>query len=271
MKEPDGYNQKEDDRKTESGDRRKHFLLTFVIVVGVILIAIVVLQTYLLRPTRVRIPTYSSNDRLAVYQPFNEGLVAYFPFNGNANDESGNNHNGITFGATLSKDGNGNKKNAYFFDGDDDFMDISSVSNSIPLNHTRCAWIKTNMDSIGQILCTGNFANNRGCYLAVKENKLVVGGSANRWNNVLIDDKITDNQWHFVCAAYENGNSAKVYIDGEFRSQVSIGYDTGDWITYIGKNHKRDIQYFNGVMDQVRIYDRILSDNEIKTLFQTGI
>jgi len=129
------------------------------------------------------------------------------------------------------------------------------------------------MDGIGEILDTGNYANDRGCYLGVKENKLMVGGSMGnyQWNNILIDVDVTDGNWHFVCAAYENGNNANVYMDGEFINEAAIQYSLGDWITYIGKNHKRDIQYFNGSIDQVRIYNRILSDREIQTLNQLGI
>ncbi|MBN2183030.1 MAG: DUF1565 domain-containing protein [Sedimentisphaerales bacterium] len=201
------------------------------------------------------------------------GLVAYFPFNGNADDESGNNHHGDIYGAELTSDKHDNINSAYSFDGYYDYIDISSVSGRIPINHTRCAWIKTEMDGIGQILDTGNYENDRGCYLGVKENKLMVGGSIGnyRWNNVLIDVDVTDGNWHFVCAVYENRSSADVYMDGEFLAQASIEYNVGDWITYIGKNHKRDIQYFYGIIDQVRIYSRVLSDDEIQRLFQTGI
>lgn len=44
------------------------------------------------------------------------GLVGYWPFNGNANDESGNGNNGTVNGATLSSDRNGNANSAYYFD-----------------------------------------------------------------------------------------------------------------------------------------------------------
>ena len=48
---------------------------------------------------------------------FNEGLVAHYPFNGNANDESGNGNNGIVYGATLTVDRFGNTNKAYDFNG----------------------------------------------------------------------------------------------------------------------------------------------------------
>ena len=47
------------------------------------------------------------------------GLVAYYPFNGNANDESGNNNHGTVYGATLTTDRNANTDKAYSFDGND--------------------------------------------------------------------------------------------------------------------------------------------------------
>ena len=47
----------------------------------------------------------------------NDGLVAPYPFSGNANDESGNGNHGTVFGATLATDRIGNTDSAYSFDG----------------------------------------------------------------------------------------------------------------------------------------------------------
>ncbi|RKY55315.1 MAG: hypothetical protein DRP89_03575, partial [Candidatus Neomarinimicrobiota bacterium] len=52
----------------------------------------------------------------------NNGLVAYYPFNGNANDESGNGNDGTVNGATLTTDRFGNENSAYSFDGVDDYI-----------------------------------------------------------------------------------------------------------------------------------------------------
>ncbi|MBI4688657.1 MAG: hypothetical protein HY754_00055 [Nitrospirae bacterium] len=53
-----------------------------------------------------------------------DGLVAYYPFNRNANDESGNGYNGTVSGATLTSDRNGNANSAYRFDGVNDYIKI---------------------------------------------------------------------------------------------------------------------------------------------------
>ena len=65
--------------------------------------------------------TQSLFAQVPSYVPTN-GLVGYWPFNGNANDESGNGNNGIVTGATLTSDRFGNANSAYSFDGLDDFI-----------------------------------------------------------------------------------------------------------------------------------------------------
>jgi hypothetical protein len=57
------------------------------------------------------------------------GLVAYYPFDGNANDQSGNGNNGVAYGASLTTDRFGNTNSAYTFDGINDYIEVSSGSN----------------------------------------------------------------------------------------------------------------------------------------------
>ena len=65
--------------------------------------------------------------QVPTYVPTN-GLVGYWPFNGNANDASGNGNNGTVNGATLTTDRNGNANSAYSFDGNNDYIEsITSV------------------------------------------------------------------------------------------------------------------------------------------------
>jgi hypothetical protein len=69
---------------------------------------------------------YSINSiyaQIPTYVPTN-GLVAYYPFNGNANDESGNGNNGINNGATLTTDRFGNINKAYNFNGSSNYISV---------------------------------------------------------------------------------------------------------------------------------------------------
>jgi hypothetical protein len=75
-----------------------------------------------------------------------EDLVAWYPFNGNANDESGNGNNGTVNGATLTTDKDGNENSAYSFDGNDDIIDLPELDNKIGTpgySTTYSFWFKT--------------------------------------------------------------------------------------------------------------------------------
>jgi hypothetical protein len=68
-----------------------------------------------------------------------DGLVAYYPFNGNANDISGNGYHGTVNGATLTSDRDGNENNSYSFDGVDDYIFLGKnsdfpISNSFSIS-----------------------------------------------------------------------------------------------------------------------------------------
>jgi hypothetical protein len=72
-----------------------------------------------------------------VLADLNDGLVGYYPFNGNANDESGN--HGTVHGATLTEDRFGNPNNAYSFDGSDDYINANPIN--LFQSNTITAWV----------------------------------------------------------------------------------------------------------------------------------
>jgi len=78
-----------------------------------------------------------------VHADLYNGLVAYYPFNGNANDESGKGNNGTVEGAALVEDRFGNADRAYFFDGDD-YINAGNTIELIKNNALSIAvWIKS--------------------------------------------------------------------------------------------------------------------------------
>jgi len=99
------------------------------------------------------------NAQVPAYLPAN-GLVAWYPFSGNANDESGNGNNGAVNGASLDLDRFGNAQSAYSFDGlnDDILVPHNAQFNSYPL--TINLWMKSNGDADGGILLTKYCCSN---------------------------------------------------------------------------------------------------------------
>jgi hypothetical protein len=79
-------------------------------------------------------------SQIPSYLPTN-GLVAWYPFNGNANDESGNGNNGTVNGATLTTDRFGNVGKAYGFDGIDDYINCGNSSAFNQNNISVSVWV----------------------------------------------------------------------------------------------------------------------------------
>ena len=77
------------------------------------------------------------------YVPTN-GLIGYWPFNGNANDESGNGNNATVNGATLTLDRFGNVDESYSFDGIDDYVNTNNPFYSSNTSHTISLWFHIN-------------------------------------------------------------------------------------------------------------------------------
>ena len=90
-----------------------------------------------------------------------DGLRAYYPFNGNANDESGSGNDGIVYGATLTEDRFINSDSAYSFDGVDDYIDVGD-DNSLKMTDaiTISAWVKINSFSSTKISWKSFVDNN---------------------------------------------------------------------------------------------------------------
>jgi hypothetical protein len=98
--------------------KKKNLLLTAVIALGFSAI------------TMAQVPSYVPTN----------GMVGWWPFNGNANDESGNGNNGTVNGATLTTDRFGNANQAYSFDGVDDYIKIQNSPNFLNQEYSVSIW-----------------------------------------------------------------------------------------------------------------------------------
>jgi gliding motility-associated-like protein len=204
------------------------------------------------------------------------GLIAYYPFCGNANDGSGNGINGILFGApALVADRFGNSNAAYNFNGTNQYIQTGSISEAITTK-TISAWVKlSNMSQMGGGLAAVQSANGS-VFDAIVYNETNNGwgfGSDNltrtRWSGV----KETSSNWVMLTATYEN-NSYKLYRNG-----VLISSTTQFPITSFGTSSKFNIglrhdnggtPYLNGAIDDVVFYNRVLTSSEIMSLYNSS-
>ena len=221
-------------------------------------------------------------QNLPSYLPAN-GLIGWWPFNGNANDESGNNNNGTVNGATLTADRFGNAGKAYGFDGQSSYIQVNHKNslNAFPIS--VFAWIKSkNINGSRGIVCKYPFGgSNNGWSLHGNLNYLsgyyfnFPGGSVlnfdtNLGNQELLMDTTS---WHLVGIICDT-DSAKIFIDNELViSKVYSGNGNQSSCTntdnlYFGQIHMNSITNFQGSLDDIAIYNRALTQQEITALYQ---
>jgi hypothetical protein len=224
---------------------------------------------------------------IPAWAELNDGLIAHYPFNGNAIDETGNGYDGTVHGAALCEDRFGNPQNAYSFDGLTSYIDIGTTLNFPCGNYAVSVWFLNNgegphVNGYGQkIMSKANFFND--FYIAVfTEGHGEPNTGALFWQQYQgtgsgpkaifdLDYNYLDNKWHHAVVNKED-NYGEMWVDGQL-----IG--TADTLTdvcnsqhlYIGfTDHTDPLQrqegHWNGKIDNIRIYDRSLSECEITQL-----
>ena len=206
-----------------------------------------------------------------------DGLVAYYPFNGNANDESGNGNNGTVNGATLTTDRFGNVNNAYSFNGTNDSISVNNNQLLNPSNAmTVTAWIKPEDITTSRNQDVVRKGDPNAIYLLSFQEygtQLTFGLKTTSGYHIESDTPITainytDGQWHLIVGLYD-GSNIKVFKDGILIGSKS---QTGLILASTGKLFigcvEGPSEFFKGSIDDIRIYNRALSDSEIQQLYQ---
>jgi len=207
------------------------------------------------------------------------GLIAYFPFNANANDESGNGHDGAVNGATLTTDRFGNAESAYHFDGTDDHISIPDSDQFTVSNVTIAVWMKTTDKSDAKHIfsdyASGYDAEWYNLYLTA--NSGWIRWAADPGGNVTVPvavgtTDLSDGEWHFVVGVRDTASKQlKVYVDGVLEKMATDKYASvlnpnADF--WIGGQNGFSKRFFNGDIDDLSIYNRALSEAEILELYQ---
>ena len=216
------------------------------------------------------------------YVPSN-GLVGWWPFHGNANDESGNGNNGAVNGATPTADRFGLANQAFSFNGVSDWIEVppSSSLNALSSELSIAGWI--------QVM---GYDNNRFPILEKSNNQsgdvqlsLIAHDIVGTTNGLLFQDiqgYVAQNysdyyqsvglmQWSHVVITL-NGDSIITYVDGsKVYSVGQIGTVVStDHALVFGKAPFGPIEYANGLLDDFGIWNRALSPCEVQALYNAG-
>lgn len=205
-------------------------------------------------------------------------LVGHYKLNGNATDSSGSGYHGTVSGTSLATDKNGIANNCYSFDGVDDYINLNRNLLTYPENFTISLWVYHNAvaggDTAIRIFHGGMFTSTTGIGLTVLGNS---DSLQLQWNIVTIDEGsgvesrnnsiIIQKQIWTNIVAVKDGYRWIAYKDGAFVSEavpLTISDYRRNISTFIGGSASNNS--FNGLIDDVRIYDTALSLKEIKQL-----
>lgn len=214
-------------------------------------------------------------------------LIASYPFDGNALDTTGNGHDGTVNGATLAPDRFGGPNSAYQFDGVDDFILLTGAFNSS--EGTITAWvyvddfaglrpIVSQRDEGYNGIATTMAINSDGPqdtqrFYKETDRRDCPGGTGQLYFTNS-DTLIADSVWTHL-AVTNDGAQIRLFINCvEVTTYMSGGgpTDPGFWFddmcanptTWIGAEKRLSDQwYFKGRIDDVRMYDCVLTASEI--------
>jgi hypothetical protein len=212
------------------------------------------------------------------YVPTN-GLVGWWPFNGNANDLSINANNGTVNGATLTTDRYGNANKAYNFNGINNYIGLANINftNSISIGF----WINIPLNGGGSAIVQNLPSPPYNTSFQVSTNTvgnqyILYSNSCNLSQNFNINQSITiASNWHYLQYTIDVNSVCKLYFDGVYQgvfngtnftncsnSNTSLRFG-GMWVV-------NDPQWFNGTIDDIGIWNRALTPCEVKKLYTSG-
>jgi hypothetical protein len=246
--------------------KKKNLLMTVIAIFGLATI------------TSAQVPSYVPTT----------GLVGYWPFNGNANDESGNGNNGTVNGATLTSDRYGASNMAYSFDGVNDGLEVNNtILPNVPNSYTINFWclldtfnltangytIFDDCDSLqwygkGRFLSNSSyFENSNFCF--------------REYNNNIANDSAFIGQWiNYTCVLNLQNSKFLLYRNAtlvDSANFIASSYVGGDRKTQIGRCQSpisyNGMDYFtsfwDGKIDDFGVWNRALSQQEITDLYNS--
>lgn len=228
----------------------------------------------LYNPTDIVVDTYTytaSLNNVNNTPNWTNNLNAYLPFNGDLEDKSGNGNNGTSYGA-ISATGRINQ--GMSFNGISDYIEVAdSASLDITGNITIESWIRSAV-AINSENSNARIVDKQNAYyllfdypnadgrlrltLRIGGNYVDVSSTKNSWNA---------DQWYHIVGTYD-GSTMSVYVDGVLDNSTSMtgSIEASDYKLFFGTRAVDSIptnMFFNGLIDEVKIYSRALNSTEI--------
>jgi len=205
-----------------------------------------------------------------------DGLVGHYELNGSTADSSGFNNDGIAMGATPSSDRFGTPNGAYFFDGIGDYIHIPESAAFDSTAFSISLWFRAESFPVGAAMLISKGQNNFEIHTAAS-----TGPSAMKFlprfveHGVIMDwytpaDTYSLVEWTHVVGVYDPGIEIRFYVDGvevPLSGPLALLNAPDNLLDARLGARTDDTLFFHGDIDDVRIYNRVLSASEAEQLF----
>lgn len=223
-----------------------------------------------------------------------DGLIAYYPFNGNTRDVSGNSLDGQALGgATYGPDRHGAVNSSLLLSGNlGCYVDVADHSKLRPAVLSVSVWINANrIDSTSHIYNKSNYTDNANQQYSafirprvpLTKDCCVITVDVNQDRQCTLEQPVLDallyddptfqlKRWYHIVTVFAD-QSLKLYLDGELAKSVvqpatPIDPCVGGSLR-LGMHHSnQDWNPFDGRMDEMRLYNRALTETEVKALYK---
>ncbi len=220
-------------------------------------------------------------------QEFTDSLLLYMPFDGDALDISGNNNHGTLYNVELDTDRFGVPNKAYRFNGTNSYIDIaaSPSMNRIQTSDllSISAWIRMNDWGFGggvfSIFERYNQGTDSGWLFEVNSyvgGMLFLADETGGTDWVDCDYTWNFDQWYNVCLTYDQAEGfANFYVDSvlvcatPYDAPINVTDTTAHFV--IGRSLAGPDEYSNGLVDDYKIFNRVLTQEEIGNIYETGL
>lgn len=240
----------------------------------------------------------SLSAQVPSYVPTN-GLKGWWPFSGNANDYSTNANNGTVTGAALAADRFGNTNSAYSFNGTSDFIDVPTQQLNVTAYSISCWFNYSSTGTAGRYRGIVQASGTTGKSLSIQMSAdptfsapYKLSASVNGpgvFNGWITPNTFNDDAWHHAVAviaatsgSVTNSSKISLCVDGVLTNSLStaVNYSSvavpfnGSGNTKIGRTEhccNPTPNFFNGKIDDVGIWNRALTPQEIHDLYNGNI
>ena len=209
------------------------------------------------------------------FNSFSKGLVAYWPFDGDINDQSGSKWNGSSTNLTFTNDRHGTTGKSASFDGISSYIELPPKSN-LSGDLSASGWIQlmSSKDRFERIFDFGNGPESDNVFLSPSAlgNKLVTEfwDTNTSGGHTYSAAEFPSGIWVHFAMTLKSNSTVELYINGKKTTSSTSNIKPRETIRslcYIGKSNWTNDALLHGNLDDLRIYDRSLEGTEIASIF----